>query len=136
MFNSKPTAAVAVLFRRGKLLAVTRNHPSLIAFPGGHIDPGETPKEAMVREVMEETGVEVLEAQKLVEDVNHGVKGSRVVTAFLVTKWRGEPRQRERGVEVLWTSPESFLDPSHSPYRSYAKKVFAALDASKKSLLL
>jgi len=33
------------------------HHPGQIAFPGGGIDPGETPEQAAVRETMEETGV-------------------------------------------------------------------------------
>jgi 8-oxo-dGTP diphosphatase len=128
MFHSKPTAAIAVILDdEGRMLAATRKHPSLYAFPGGHIDPGETPYEAMVREVREETGIVVEEARKVFEDANHGVRGARVVTAFLVTKWSGTPRKREAGVDVLWASPSLFLDPEHSPYRRYAKKLFQAL---------
>ena len=33
------------------------HHPGQIAFPGGGIDPGETPEQAAVRETTEETGV-------------------------------------------------------------------------------
>lgn len=33
------------------------HHPGQIAFPGGGVDPGETPEEAAVRETTEETGV-------------------------------------------------------------------------------
>lgn len=35
-----------------------RSHPAQIAFPGGGIDPGETPRQTALREAEEETGVD------------------------------------------------------------------------------
>ena len=52
------TVAVFVV-NRGKVLLLL--HPKLGMWlpPGGHIEPGELPDEAAVREVLEETGVHV-----------------------------------------------------------------------------
>jgi 8-oxo-dGTP pyrophosphatase MutT (NUDIX family) len=59
--------AVLILFGEGEhgpdLLLTERahhmrSHPGHIAFPGGAIDPGETPREAALREAAEETGVD------------------------------------------------------------------------------
>lgn len=53
-------AAYAVVERRGKILLThwRRGHLHGWTLPGGGIDPGEDPKDAVVREVMEETGLE------------------------------------------------------------------------------
>lgn len=53
-------AAYAVVERRGKLLLThwRRGHLHGWTLPGGGIDPGEDPRDAVVREVLEETGLE------------------------------------------------------------------------------
>jgi 8-oxo-dGTP pyrophosphatase MutT (NUDIX family) len=72
--------------------------PGIWALPKGKIDPGESPAEAAVREVREETGVEGSVVEKL-GDVKYvytatweGAKGERifkVVSFFLLTAGRG-----------------------------------------------
>lgn len=52
------TAAFA-LVRDGRMLTVRKAGSSRFMLPGGKIDPGETPREAAVREVMEEVGLDV-----------------------------------------------------------------------------
>ena len=53
-------AASGVIFRDGTVLLVERGKPPVCgvwSLPGGHIEPGETAREAARREIMEETGV-------------------------------------------------------------------------------
>lgn len=57
----------------GFVLALKRQDAPIWVFPGGGIDEGETPEEALIREVLEETGLEVAIKRKCSEyyPINH-----------------------------------------------------------------
>lgn len=53
-------AASAILKSKGRYLLVCRKNPpaaDMYAFPGGRIEPGESPAAAAIRECAEETGI-------------------------------------------------------------------------------
>jgi 8-oxo-dGTP diphosphatase len=54
-------SSVAVILENpvGQALIVKANYKSYWSFPGGVIDKGETPKEAAIREVREEVGLDI-----------------------------------------------------------------------------
>jgi len=90
-----PIAVVAaVVMRDGKLLLCQRpdgDHlPLLWEFPGGKIDPGETPEEALARELAEELGV-VATVGHQVAEVLHTYPEKRVWIRFFLTTIEGEP---------------------------------------------
>ncbi len=51
------TASAVVLNDADEVLLIHHNKIGLWLYPGGHIDPNETPSEAALREVAEETGI-------------------------------------------------------------------------------
>lgn len=62
-----PDGAAVLLTRRSNLL---RNHSGEVSFPGGRIDPGETPTEAALREANEEVGLDPA-AVEIVGELDH-----------------------------------------------------------------
>ncbi|NLZ92664.1 MAG: NUDIX domain-containing protein, partial [Firmicutes bacterium] len=61
----KKIAAIIIENTKGELLFYKRDNKPRIPFPGywdligGHIEEGENPKEALVREIKEELGIEI-----------------------------------------------------------------------------
>jgi 8-oxo-dGTP diphosphatase len=72
-------------------------------FPGGKLEPGETIEHALVRELDEELGIEVLASEPLISLPWRYPEKSVRLHALRVTKWRGEPRARE-GHPLRWSA--------------------------------
>ncbi|MBF7994519.1 8-oxo-dGTP diphosphatase MutT [Rahnella laticis] len=64
-------------------------------FPGGKIEAGETPEQAVIRELQEEVGIEA-KAPVLLKTLVHRFP-DRIITLyfFLVEDWQGEPYGKE-----------------------------------------
>jgi 8-oxo-dGTP diphosphatase len=101
----------AAIVRGGRLLACRRTSPPEAAnrweLPGGKVEEGESPDEALVREVREELGLEIqvtrwLAAEAVVRD---GVS----LRAALATITSGEPAPVEHDA-VRWLAPHELDD--------------------------
>lgn len=57
MTTNKRAAAVIIRGRKVLLIQRIRNEQEYYTFPGGHLDVGETPESAVMREVKEELGI-------------------------------------------------------------------------------
>ena len=61
-------AVLCFVFIDGKLLMINRNKPPFMGMwnaVGGKVETGETPEQACVREVFEESGIKIAEAERL-----------------------------------------------------------------------
>lgn len=79
----------------GRLLLVKRANPpaqGLWSIPGGRVEPGESAEIAVVREVLEETGLAVTIVREVGTVVRDAPDGGRyVIRDFLVTATYGAP---------------------------------------------
>lgn len=77
--TEQPTVVLAVITcELGVLLARRIDNSPPWVFPGGKVEPGESPEAAAVREVMEETGLAVRVTGPIGERIHPGA-GRRVV---------------------------------------------------------
>lgn len=73
-------------------------------FPGGKVEPGETARDALVRELREELGIEVITAYPWVTRVFTYPHATVRLHFFRVTEWQGEPHPHERQ-QLAWQLP-------------------------------
>jgi ADP-ribose pyrophosphatase YjhB (NUDIX family) len=114
-YPARPYVAVsAAVFRDSRLLIVRRAQPpaaGLYTLPGGVVELGETLAEAAVREVREETGLEIEPLtlvgyrQVISRDPNGLVERHFVILPFVARWLAGEIILNEELAEARWLKP-------------------------------
>ncbi len=98
----------------GRILVTDRpggkDMPGLWEFPGGKLEPGESPEGALVRELHEELGIET--ATSCLAPCGFATHAyphrQLVLLAFAIRKWRGTPAGRE-GQRLQWVRPNELF---------------------------
>ena len=115
---SKPillVAAVALVDVDNRVLIAQRpagkSMAGLWEFPGGKVDAGETPEQALTRELKEELGIEVCETclAPLTFASHSYEKFHLLMPLFLCRNWEGEPTARE-GQVLKWARASRLRD--------------------------
>jgi len=104
-----PMYGILGLIRRGeRVLLIQRSQfvrvPLAWCFPGGEIEPGETHEAALMREMREEIGLDVLPGRHLMTQVKHD--GRLILHCWSAEILSGEPTPNPREVAaVAWATP-------------------------------
>ena len=104
--------AAVIRGRDGRILiarrAASADQGGLWEFPGGKLEPGESQRDGLRRELREELGIEVSAAAPLL-NVSHRYPHREVrLHVFEVTAWQGEPTGCE-GQPLRWVAPDELL---------------------------
>jgi 8-oxo-dGTP diphosphatase len=102
------TATAIIIFSPDKILLIKRAtvpFKGYWALPGGRVDPGETVEQTIVREVKEETGLDVAVVSKIGEyheqGVQDGIEYNYYPACFLVKTIGGEIKKQESEIEEI-----------------------------------
>ncbi len=106
-------AAAAIANASGEILLARRpptaHQGGLWEFPGGKVEPGESPNDALKRELAEELGIELVAHRPLIRLRHCYADRCVVLDVHRVTDYRGEPRGLE-GQPLVWAAAEQLAD--------------------------
>ncbi|AUH64705.1 (deoxy)nucleoside triphosphate pyrophosphohydrolase [Paracoccus zhejiangensis] len=108
-------SAVLLIDPDGRVLLAQRPEGKSMAglweFPGGKVEPGETPEAALIRELHEELGIETWQSCLApMAFASHSYADFHLLMPlFACRKWNGIVQPRE-GQGLAWVRPEKLTD--------------------------
>ena len=104
-------SAVALIDADGRVLLAQRPEGKSMAglweFPGGKVEPGETPEAALIRELHEELGIDThASCLAPLTFASHAYEAFHLLMPlFACRRWQGTPESRE-GQALAWVRPQ------------------------------
>lgn len=124
--------AIALTDAQGRVLLAQRpagkHMAGLWEFPGGKVHDGETPEEALVREMKEELNIIVAAADlQPLTFASHAYDDFHLfMPLYRCRVWQGEPRAME-GQQLAWVLPNDFdaypMPPADGPLAAFLRRL-------------
>lgn len=111
----------AVIKKDNKYLTVLRSKtadvfPNQWDFPGGRLEPSETPEQGIIREVKEETNLDII-PDKIVGQYSIMIRDiPRNFNIFTVKSFTGEIKLTDEHQEYKWLTKKEILELVHEPF--------------------
>lgn len=113
-----PVVAVALIAPDGRILMQQRKlagaFGGLWEFPGGKVEPGESPESALLREIEEELGISLDSAEvrplTFASDpaLPPAPRQPHVILLYTCRRWQGEPRCLDAEA-IAWIAPDALM---------------------------
>ena len=133
--NQKPLVGVSVILRCKKKILLGKRKGShgsgTWAFPGGHLEMNETPKECAIREIGEETGIKIndeyfeIREGGFTNDIFEEEKKHYITLYIFVeskTKLNAEILEPEKCSEWKWFEINKIPQPWFIPLKNFLEK--------------
>lgn len=108
------TVVAAVIERDGRVLIAQRKpegfHPLKWEFPGGKVEPGEAPEQAVLRELDEELAIQArLHSEIMRYKYQYEGRAPIELIFYRIVEFTGEPRNLQFA-EIRWERPERLCE--------------------------